>query len=178
VYDIFLQVFDEGRLSDAQGGSVDARHSVFIMTSNIGTEEVGRGLGFVNPGDHEPDYSAFLSRYFRPEFLNRVDEVIKFRALDTTILSQILDLQLADLRERLTGQELALTLKDDARELLLRTGFDPINGARPLRRAIERLLTRPLSAQIVDDAFKPGDTIVVHADHDHLRFEPEAKTSP
>ncbi|MCC6616617.1 MAG: ATP-dependent Clp protease ATP-binding subunit [Anaerolineae bacterium] len=178
VYDIFLQVFDEGRLSDAQGGTVDARHSVFIMTSNIGTEEVGRGLGFVNSADHEPDYSAYLSRYFRPEFLNRVDEVIKFRSLDTGILGQILDLQLADLRERLNSQKLSLKLEDDARDLLLRTGFDPVNGARPLRRAIERLLTRPLSARIVDDTFDPGDTIVVHAESDRLSFEAEAKSSP
>ncbi len=178
VYDIFLQVFDEGRLSDAQGGSVDARHSVFIMTSNIGTEEVGRGLGFVNTADHEPDYSAFLSRFFRPEFLNRVDEVVKFRSLDTKILGQILDLQLADLRQRLRGQHLTLKLEEDARDLLLRTGFDPVNGARPLRRAIERLLTRPLSARIVDDTFKPGDVILVRADRDRLRFEAEAEISP
>ncbi|MCA9909799.1 MAG: ATP-dependent Clp protease ATP-binding subunit, partial [Anaerolineae bacterium] len=117
-------------------------------------------------------------RFFRPEFLNRVDEIVKFRSLDTKILGQILDLQLADLRQRLHGQQLTLRLEEDARDLLLRTGFDPVNGARPLRRAIERLLTRPLSARMVDDTFKPGDVIVVHADQDRLRFEAEAEISP
>jgi ATP-dependent Clp protease ATP-binding subunit ClpC len=178
VYDIFLQVFDEGRLSDAHGGMVDARNAVFIMTSNIGTEDVGKGLGFINPADREPDYSAHLSRFFRPEFLNRVDEVIKFRALSTETLSKILDLQLAELYDRLRKQKLTLKLTEDARALLVQKGYDPASGARPLRRAIERLLTRPLSARIVDDAFASGDVIVVTADGEHLRFEPEAKTTP
>ncbi len=177
VYDIFLQVFDEGRLTDAQGGTVDARHAVFIMTSNIGTEEAGKSLGFVAAADREPDYSAYLNRYFRPEFLNRVDEVIKFRSLGTAALSQILDLQLADLHRRLGVQGLKLQLTDEARALLLEKGYDPVNGARPLRRAIERLLKRPLSARIVDDVFAPGDTIVVKVDSDRLRFEPGAQTT-
>jgi ATP-dependent Clp protease ATP-binding subunit ClpC len=176
VYDIFLQVFDEGRLSDAHGAFVDARHSVFIMTSNVGTEETGKSLGFMNASDREPDYSAYLSRYFRPEFLNRVDEVIKFRTLTEDTLSKILDLHLADLHIRLNKQRLKLHLKDDARALILQKGHDPVNGARPLRRAIERLLTRPLSAKIVEDAFVGGDTIVVTTEGDHLGFETEAKT--
>lgn len=178
VYDIFLQVFDEGRLSDAHGGMVDARNAVFIMTSNIGTEDVGKGLGFISAADREPDYSSYLSRLFRPEFLNRVDEVVKFRMLTTETLGKILDLQLADLHDRLRRQKLTLKLSAEARALMVQAGHDPANGARPLRRAIERMLTKPLSARIVEDAFKPGDTIVVLADEDHLRFEPEARTTP
>jgi len=173
VFDIFLQVFDEGRLSDAHGKPVDARHSVFIMTSNIGTEEVGKpDFGFQRGPTREPDYQAHLKNFFRPEFLNRLDEVITFRPLSEETMSKILDLQLGELHERLAEQNLKLELSDDARALILRTGYDPVNGARPLRRAIERLLTRPLSAKIVEDAFQPGDTVIARAgDDEHLRFE-------
>jgi ATP-dependent Clp protease ATP-binding subunit ClpA len=177
VYDIFLQVFDEGRLSDAHGGRIDARNSVFIMTSNIGTEETGKSLGFLNSADREPDYSAYLSRFFRPEFLNRLDEVIKFRVLGEEALGKILDIQLADLHQRLAAQGFSLTLSDDARKLILKLGHDPINGARPLRRAIAKLITGPLSVQIVDDKFQNGDKIIAYADGDHLRFESEARTN-
>jgi ATP-dependent Clp protease ATP-binding subunit ClpC len=173
VFDIFLQVFDEGRLSDAHGRVVDARHAVFIMTSNIGTEEGGRSsLGFGGRSQEEPDYSSHLDRFFRPEFMNRLDEVITFRPLSKETLSKILDLQLQELHQRLAEQKLKLELADDARELILKKGFDPVNGARPLRRAIERLLTRPLSVKIVEDAFQPGDTVVARANEDEtLRFE-------
>jgi ATP-dependent Clp protease ATP-binding subunit ClpA len=175
VFDIFLQVFDEGRLSDAHGRHVDARHSVFIMTSNIGTEETGKSLGFMSGTDQLPDYEAYLSRFFRPEFLNRLDEVITFRSLNPDTLSKILDLQLKELHDRLDRQKLKLELADDARVLILKKGHDPINGARPLRRAIERLLTRPLSTKIVEDAFQPGDTIVARSDDgEKLRFEAKA----
>ncbi|NWG16429.1 MAG: ATP-dependent Clp protease ATP-binding subunit [Chloroflexi bacterium] len=171
VFDIFLQVFDEGRLSDAHGRHVDARHAVFIMTSNIGTEETGKSLGFTQR-DELPDYTAHLSRFFRPEFLNRVDEIITFRSLNRESMSRILDLQLGELHQRLNEQKLKLELAASARDLILNKGYDPVNGARPLRRAIERLLTRPLSARIVEDAFQPGDTIVAHATEDErLRFE-------
>lgn len=174
VFDIFLQVFDEGRLSDAHGGKVDARHSVFIMTSNIGTEEGSRpSLGFTG-AEREPDYAAHLSKFFRPEFLNRLDEVVTFRPLSRDTLSRILDLKLSDLHDRLSEQQLELVLSEDARSLILQKGYDPINGARPLHRAIERLLTRPLSAKIVEDVFVPGDTIVAEADGDSLRFESQS----
>jgi ATP-dependent Clp protease ATP-binding subunit ClpA len=171
VFDIFLQVFDEGRLSDAQGGHVDARHAVFIMTSNIGTEETGKSLGFIGGPGRQPDYASYLSRFFRPEFLNRLDDVVVFRALTPETLSRILDLKLSDLYERLKSQQLNLTLTDEARALILQKGYDPVNGARPLRRAIERLLTRPLSARIVEDAFDPGDVILAKVDGEHLIFE-------
>jgi ATP-dependent Clp protease ATP-binding subunit ClpC len=143
------------------------------MTSNIGTEETGKSLGFVSRPDQLPDYSAHLGRFFRPEFLNRVDEIITFHALTPETMSKILDLQLEELLRRLENQKLRLELDADARALILKKGYDPINGARPLRRAIERLLTRPVSAHIVEDAFQPGDTILVRADgDDRLRFEP------
>ncbi len=172
VFDLFLQVFDEGRLSDAHGRIVDARHSVFIMTSNIGTQEAGKVMGFSGAGRSEPDYTAYLSRFFRPEFLNRLDEVITFKSLDDEALSRILELQLQDLYLRLGEQKLRLEIADDARALILRKGHDPVNGARPLRRAIERLLTRPLSARIVEDEFQPGDIIVAkEIEGEKLGFE-------
>lgn len=174
VFDIFLQVFDEGRLSDAHGGHVDARHAVFIMTSNIGTEESGKSLGFMSGPDRQPDYSGYLNRFFRPEFLNRIDEVVTFRPLTSEALSKILDLQMSDVRARLHVQRLSLTLTDAARALILQKGYDPVLGARPLRRALERLLTRPLSARIVEDAFPPGATIIADAEDDHLQFHTQS----
>ncbi len=173
VFDIFLQVYDEGRLSDAHGGQVDARHAVFIMTSNIGTEESSKSLGFLSSVDRQPDFTAYLNRFFRPEFLNRLDEIVTFRSLSQDTLASILDLQLNDLRRRLDEQRLKLELTDRARALILSRGYDPVNGARPLRRAIERLLTRPLSAKIVEDVFNPGDTIVVDVNESAaLNFAP------
>lgn len=172
VFDIFLQVFDEGRLSDARGGLVDARHAVFIMTSNLGTEEMGKAVGFTPSQSRKADFVAHLNRFFRPEFLNRIDEVMTFNSLDSDTLSSILDLQLRELHERLEGQKLSLILSDEARACVLRQGYDPANGVRHLRRAIERLITRPLSAQIVADTFKPGSVIRAEVDdNDYLCFE-------
>lgn len=180
VFDIFLQVFDDGRISDAHGRSVDARHSVFIMTSNIGTQEGSKTLGFMSQEeDVEPDYSGYLSQFFRPEFLNRIDEVITFRNLNHATLDKILDLQLEEVHERLAEQKLKLAIDDTARQIILDAGYDPANGARPLRRAIERLLTRPLSAKIVDDEFHAEDVIVVCAaeDKQNLEFKIQDKSN-
>ena len=178
VFDLFLQVFDDGRLSDARGGHVDARNAVFIMTSNIGTEESGRTLGFTGTG-REPDYTAYLNRFFRPEFLNRLDEVVTFRSLAHEALAAILDLQLVSLRARLSSQRFELVLTEAAREFVLRRGYDPVNGARPLKRAVERLITRPLGARIVEDTFQPGDVIVAGIDpesSDRLTFNAQPPT--
>jgi len=164
VFDIFLQVFDEGRISDAHGRRVDARHAVFIMTSNIGTLEGGKSLGFNgNPADHA-DYSGYLKQFFRPEFINRLDDIITFRPLSDETLVRIMERQLTELHERLASQKLRLELTDDARELILQVGHDPVHGARPLRRAIERLLTRPLSARIMEETFPPESTVTVFRD--------------
>jgi len=175
VFDIFLQVFDEGRLTDSQGATVDGRHAVWIMTSNIGTGDVGKGLGFTAMPDQLPDYDFHLKKHFRPEFLNRLDEVVVFRALTHEALNDILDLQLREVYERLTEQKLTLTLDDGARALLLREGYDPANGARPLRRAISRLLTRPLSTAILNETFLPGDAIRVMVAGDELALVSEGR---
>jgi ATP-dependent Clp protease ATP-binding subunit ClpC len=171
VFDIFLQVFDEGRLTDSQGATVDARHAAWIMTSNIGTGDVGKGLGFTAMPDQLPDYDFHLKKHFRPEFLNRLDEVVVFRPLTHAALDGILDLQLLEMTERLSTQKLTLALDESARNLLLREGYDPAYGARPLRRAIQRLLTRPLSTAILEETFCSGDTIRVFAVGDQLELE-------
>jgi len=124
-----------------------------------------------------------LARFFRPEFLNRVDEIVIFRPLTTTALEKILDLQLIDLRKRLESQRLQLELSPEARMLILKKGYDPVNGARPLRRSIERLLTRPLSARIVEDSFPPGTVVRAIVQNDApgsetLRFESQISSAP
>ncbi len=175
VFDIFLQVFDEGRLTDSQGVTTDARHAAWIMTSNIGTGDVGKGFGFTATPDQLPDYDFHLKKHFRPEFLNRLDEVVVFKPLTTEALNGILYLQMREVTERLTTQNITLTLDEDARELILREGYDPANGARPLRRAIQRLLTRPLSTALLEETFHPGDVIRVVIEGDELALR---KTEP
>jgi ATP-dependent Clp protease ATP-binding subunit ClpC len=177
VFDIFLQVFDEGRLTDSQGATTDGRHACWIMTSNIGTGDVGKGLGFTATPDQLPDYDFHLKKHFRPEFLNRLDEVVIFRPLSEEALDDILDLQMREVTERLQTQKLTLALAASARALLLREGYDPANGARPLRRAIQRLLTRHLSGAILEERFGEGDAIQVTAEGNELvlrRLEGEA----
>lgn len=165
VFDLFLQIFDEGRLSDAHGRPVDARHSVFIMTSNIGTRENSKAFGFADADtDSIPNYAPHLKQFFRVEFLNRIDEVVTFRTLTRDVLSRVLDLQLRELHVRLREQRLSLELDDSARERILDEAYDPVNGARPLKRAVERMITRPLSTRIVQEAFEPGTVIVAVAD--------------
>ncbi len=174
VFDIFLQVFDDGRLTDSRGATVDARHAVWIMTSNIGTAEGSKILGFRNEGNEgfrAPSYAAVLKRFFRPEFLNRLDEVVVFNALSQKVLHDILDLNLGELHNRLSKQNLKLQLEPSARDLILSQGYDPANGARPLRRAIERLLTRPLSQYILDAMYPPGATITASATGERLAFD-------
>ncbi len=161
VFDLFLQTFDEGRLTDALGATVDARHAVWIMTSNIGSDAVGKGFGFMAKPDELPDYSEELKRIFRPEFLNRIDEVVTFLPLNEISLDHILDAQLADVTERLDAQEMRIDLSAEARALLLREGASVTEGARPLRRAIERMLLRPLSSALLDERFSAGDTVKV-----------------
>lgn len=171
VFDVFLQVFDEGRLTDSRGGQIDARHALFIMTSNIGAGENARGMGFGKGLEERlPEYERYLAEFFRPEFLNRLDEIVTFRSLGEDDLNRILDLQLKDLHQRLTAQNLKLILDDSARSAILQDGYDPTLGARPLRRAIERLLTRPLSGRLLEDEFTPGQTVYVRSGANGLVF--------
>ena len=157
VFDLFLQVFDAGRLTDAQGHTVDAQHAIWIMTSNVGTEMLGRSMpsGFrasIKETAEEMQRERLMERLrqtFRPEFLNRIDEVVIFHPLQQKQVRAITQLQINELAARLLEQGLVLHVEDNALDLLCQEGFSPTQGARPLRRAIERLLTVPLSLQIL-----------------------------
>ncbi len=152
VFDVLLQVLDDGRLTDGQGRTVDFRNAVLIMTSNIRSVESMR--------DH-----------FRPEFLNRIDEIVEFKPLSREQIGEIVELQLGRLRERLAERGLSLELTDAAKEVLAEGGWDPSYGARPLKRAIQRLLENPLALRLLEGDFGEGDTIRVDAQHGDLVFE-------
>jgi ATP-dependent Clp protease ATP-binding subunit ClpB len=152
VFDVLLQILDDGRLTDGQGRTVDFRHTVIIMTSNIRS-------------------SAALSEHFRPEFLNRVDEIVEFKPLSREQLGEIVELQLSRLRERLAERGLSLELTDEAKELLAEAGWDPTYGARPLKRALQRLVENPLALRLLEGEFAEGDTVRVDARNGELVFE-------
>jgi ATP-dependent Clp protease ATP-binding subunit ClpB len=171
VFNVLLQVLDDGRLTDGQGRTVDFRNTVVIMTSNVGSQFI---QGFAARGDAEEDAAAYeamkrqitesLRLQFRPEFLNRIDEVIVFHSLTDADLAAIVDLLLADLQRRLAGQDLVLELTPAAKGLILREGTDPAFGARPLKRTIQRLVENPFARALVGGQFRPGDRIVADAD--------------
>jgi ATP-dependent Clp protease ATP-binding subunit ClpB len=158
VFDVLLQVLDDGRLTDGQGRTVDFRNTVLIMTSNIRTSEGMR-------------------EHFRPEFLNRIDEIVEFRALTREQLGEIVELQLARLRGRLTDRGLELELTTAAKETIADAGWDPAYGARPLKRAIQRLLENPLATRLLEGDFAPGDVILVDAQNGDLVFTRAAAMS-
>jgi ATP-dependent Clp protease ATP-binding subunit ClpB len=156
VFDVLLQVLDDGRLTDGQGRTVDFRNTVLIMTSNIRT-------------------AAAMRDHFRPEFLNRIDEIVEFTALSREQLGSIVELQLGRLRERLAERGLRLELTDAATETITDAGWDPTYGARPLKRAIQRLLENPLALRLLEGDFAEGDTIRVDAQNGDLQFMPAAR---
>jgi ATP-dependent Clp protease ATP-binding subunit ClpB len=151
VFDVLLQVLDDGRLTDGQGRTVDFRNTVLIMTSNIRSAEQMR-------------------ERFRPEFLNRIDEIVVFDALSREQIGEIVDLQLERLRARLAERGITIELTAEAKEALAETGWDPAYGARPLKRAIQRLVENPLALRLLEGDFGDGDTILVDADAGELVF--------
>jgi len=176
VFNILLQIMEEGNLTDARGRRVDFRNAIVIMTSNIGAETIRRGgLGFALPSEQgreaEQDYKEMsqrlreeLKRTFRPEFLNRLDAVVIFRPLGPEQIGQIVDLEIAKVAERLTDQEIRLEISPTARELLAQEGYSSEYGARPLRRVIQRRVEDPLSDAVLAGQFGPGDTVLVDAE--------------
>jgi len=152
VFDVLLQVLDDGRLTDGQGRTVDFRNTVLIMTSNVRSVDALRDV-------------------FRPEFLNRIDEVIEFQPLSKGQIAQIVELQLGRLHERLAERRIELELTDAAKQTLAEAGWDPAYGARPLKRAIQRLVENPLALRLLEGDFADGDTIRVDAEDGEIRFE-------
>jgi len=180
VFNVLLQVLDDGRLTDGQGRTVDFKNTIVIMTSNIGSpiiqEYFMEGRNTVGARTAMEDkVKAELRRHFRPEFLNRVDDVIIFHSLDEKELARIVDIQLRSVTARLAQQQLALEVSDRAKALIAREGYDPQFGARPLKRAIQEHLVDPLATRILSGEFRPGDTVKVDANADGtLSFESPA----
>src|SRR4051794_6342923 len=174
VFNILLQILDDGRLTDAQGRTVDFKHAVVIMTSNIGADRIQQFAR--QGGDFEElkgELMELLRGSFRPEFINRIDEIIVFRALSEEQLLEITRLLLDRLNRRLRAQRIDVEFSEEAVKLLSREGFDPEFGARPLRRTIQRLVENELSRMVLDGSVEPGDQVVVDRDGEELRFAVE-----
>lgn len=182
VFNILLQILDDGRLTDAQGRTVDFKNTVIIMTSNVGANLIERSgtIGFKVREDEEDggvNYEQMkervldeLKRTFRPEFLNRVDEIIVFHPLSKEDLQEIIELMLKNLRSQLTEQGLKLEITPAAKEKIYKEGYDPLFGARPLRRAIQRLVENPMAEEILRGKYKEGDRVIVDLENDELKF--------
>ena len=172
VFNILLQIMDDGRLTDGQGRTVDFRNTVIIMTSNIGSEYLSAQV-LRTPEDFERARKQVfnaLQGHFRPEFLNRVDDIVIFNPLGKEQLAKIIDLRLEDLRRLLAERKISLELTDASKEVLFAEGFDPAYGARPLKRAIQRLIQDPLALKILDGEVLHGDHVVVDARDGKLAF--------
>ncbi|MDF3920274.1 ATP-dependent chaperone ClpB [Salinicola salarius] len=172
VFNILLQVLEDGRLTDGQGRTVDFRNTVIVMTSNLGSDVIQR------MGGDDSDYSAMrdavmavVGNHFRPELINRIDEVVVFHALGQEQIQAIASIQLDRLRSRLAERDLKLAVSDEAMAQLAVVGFDPVFGARPLKRAIQSRIENPLAQDLLSGRFLPGDTIRVRAEGDHLAFD-------
>ena len=186
VWNALLQILDDGRLTDGQGRVVDFRNTVLIMTSNLGTEFVRAGgtLGFLQQANNAEDRAAHekiekaLKSTFRPEFLNRIDEIIMFAPLSIEQMRSIVDLQMDEVRQRLEEHGLHVELTEAAREWLAQSGYDPAFGARPLRRALQKFIESPLSISLLSGEFKQGDTVRVDYDAEKgITFTPSSQSS-
>ncbi|MFT3905990.1 MAG: ATP-dependent chaperone ClpB [Steroidobacteraceae bacterium] len=159
VFNVLLQVLDDGRLTDGQGRTVDFRNAVIIMTSNLGSNVIQEMAGEGNYARMKSAVMEIVQGHFRPEFINRVDDIVVFHPLGSAQIRAIVDIQLGSLRRRLLERDMELVLDDGASELISAAGFDPVYGARPLKRAIQQQIENPLAQRILSGAFGPGDRI-------------------
>ncbi len=181
VFNILLQVLEDGRLTDSHGRTVDFRNTVVVMTSNVGANLIDHQgtIGFqVSQDEEEDNYRKMkekvleeLKKTFRPEFLNRVDEVIVFHALTRDQIKQIVDLMIMPVTKQLNEKGLSLEVTNDAKDILVQEGYDPLFGARPLRRAVQRLIENPLSEEILKGNLEPGKTIRTKVEQEHISFQ-------
>ena len=175
VLNVLLQLLDDGRLTDAQGRTVDFRHTIVIMTSNLGSQWIHeRGLDWETI---EQRALEAVRLHFRPELLNRIDEIVVFRPLGLGEIKQIVELQLRGLRQRLGERRIGLELADAAKELIAQEGFDPVYGARPLKRAIQKEIVQPLAMRLLRGEFRDGDTVVVDVSDGTLVFRRQAEAA-
>ena len=172
IFNSLLQVLEDGRLTDAQGRVVDFKNTVVIMTTNLGTRDIAKGvnLGFADPSDAQSSYERMkakvhdeLKTHFRPEFLNRIDDIVVFHQLSQDEIVQIVDLMVDKLDARLKDKDMAIELTPAAKALLATRGYDPVLGARPLRRTIQREIEDPLSEKMLYGDLKPGEIVIVDA---------------
>jgi len=171
VFNVLLQVLDDGRLTDGQGRTVDFRNAVIVMTSNLGSQMIQEMTGEDNYDEMKAAVMDVVGTHFRPEFINRVDDVVVFHPLSREHIRLIVDIQLGYLQERLADRDMQINLSDAARDKLADAGFDPVYGARPLKRAIQQQVENPLAQEILQGKFKPGDIIDVGVEEDHLDFQ-------
>jgi ATP-dependent Clp protease ATP-binding subunit ClpB len=170
VFNVLLQVLDDGRLTDGQGRTVNFKNTVLIMTSNLGSQMIQQ----MADQDYQVVKLAVMGEvksHFRPEFINRIDEIVVFHALDEANIASIARVQLKDLEKRLASMDMAIEISDAAVAELAKAGFDPVYGARPLKRAIQQQLENPLSKAILEGRFAPRDTIVVDARNGVFTFD-------
>lgn len=180
VFNILLQIMDDGRLTDSQGHVVDFRNTIIIMTSNIGSTDIVTGrksLGFVEGEVREREFREMrdkvleeVKRVFKPEFINRIDEIIVFHKLSREHIEQIIEILLRDMRNRLVEKDIELELTPEAKDFLIRVGFDQVYGARPLKRAIQRYIEDPLAEKVLSGEIKPNSRVVIVPEGDHLEF--------
>jgi len=172
VFNVLLQVLEDGRLTDSQGRTVDFRNTVIVMTSNLGSELIQEmSHNESSPSAIREAVLQAVGRHFRPEFINRIDETVVFDPLAKEQIRGIASIQLELLRKRLQEHGLSITLNENVMDKLAEAGFDPVYGARPLKRAIQQLLENPLSQKILSGAFSSGDNITVSLDDlGHLVF--------
>jgi ATP-dependent Clp protease ATP-binding subunit ClpC len=188
VFNSLLQVLDDGRMTDGHGRTVDFKNTVIIMTSNAGVELIKResAMGFTsrkdqtktqksNYEDMQAKVMIEVKKTFRPEFLNRLDEIIVFHELTEEQLRQVVDLLAKDLQKRLAERKLSVEITEKAKSWLAKEGYDPVYGARPLRRALEKYVENPLAVKVLGGEFKEGDTIVVDTGEEGLTFTPKKK---
>jgi ATP-dependent Clp protease ATP-binding subunit ClpB len=175
VFNILLQVLDDGRLTDGHGRTVDFRNTVLVMTSNLGSEQI---QALTESGRYDaikPTVLGVVAKHFRPEFLNRVDDIVVFHPLGREHMAAIAQIQLGALRARLKDQDLGLELTDAALRRLTEQGYDPVYGARPLKRAIQRSIENPLAAQLLGGRFHPGDVVRIDVVGDEFTFASAAE---
>jgi len=184
VFNILLQVLDEGHLTDSKGRTVDFKNTVIIMTSNIGSQYIldYQMKAAVDGGDHYDEMRervmGALREHFRPEFLNRIDETVVFHALTAAELAQIVDIQMHILNKRLADRKITVQPSAEARDWLATTGYDPVYGARPLRRLIQREIENPLALKMLEGQFGDGDNILINLDDDELVFSKATNLVP
>ncbi|MEI7474457.1 MAG: ATP-dependent chaperone ClpB [bacterium] len=177
VFNIMLQILDDGRLTDSKGRTVDFKNTVIIMTSNIGSNIILEGtLSSLMGNDNamesaKRDVMELMREHFRPEFLNRIDEIVFFKGLSMFQLQKIVDIQIANLSKLLADKEIKIEISDSAKELLARKGYDPLYGARPLKRVIRQMIENPLSKMIIEGKFNDGDKINIDTTNGELSFK-------